>query len=597
MAANTDPYGACTGNCDECNGAGACRADSGKCTGNCDVCNGSGTSYSCAADSTKCTGDCVTCSGSGTSYSCAAVQGDCAACKNCSGSGTAFSCVNAPDGAGDTSGTTCNSSTTFCCGGACVNAGAEYGAACGSGDCAGGTWGCSGTSQRCSSYGNGCDYCYTSNNYDYWVDATCTSSYGTSCSGLTLESCAACTSCKDNGATISCVATGGTNSYGYGTEDPNNPNTCTGTKSCNGAGLCLKDNGEACTADSQCTSNNCRKEIDSANKYCAETSRDCSEGKAGHAGYYTYDVGTNSNAKWLCKGTDDSIDCTSSRACHEYAYHYCDGAGTWNWWNSEGQDANCPTCKVCGGNGDYNEGATPSCDTNVAANVADPNECKDSAGCEASGTGACVCDGAGNCDIKNGFACTSDAQCVSGLCTAENICCTGDSPDLTAGTACGGGNLYYQAEDLQSNRVTTANFGDSATHWYKFWIEEWVDDCRYTSSDDFHTAIGFDSNPGDAYRFEVRVKRYDAGDSCGSYQTDCPDTGDTKYTTSVTCPCGNIDGKPHCLDDSLYLYLRVFRKAGAAATCSPYSLRISTGACDAGNPCPGNMTCTSGVCN
>lgn len=114
VAANTDPYVACTGNCDECNGSGACRGDSGYCddTGASCYCAGGGTFYSCqscanTAASCNCSGNvCQICSDSGpceyptcSSYTCGLANEDedhqetgCNGCDWCDGSGNCLTC-------------------------------------------------------------------------------------------------------------------------------------------------------------------------------------------------------------------------------------------------------------------------------------------------------------------------------------------------------------------------------------------------------------------------------------------------------------------------------------------------------------------------
>ena len=197
----------------------------------------------------------------------------------------------------------------------------------------------------------------------------------------------------------------------------------------------------------------------------------------------------------------------------------------------------------------------------------------------------------------NSCACTADSDCTSGLCTVENICCTLDAPEVTAATSCGAGTSTTYLYDIwQESQVITANLGDSANQWFEFQAIEYNMACESTNEDDFRIAIGFDSNPGDGYRFEVRTGD-DIVFDCSDVSVDCPDTGDTKFTQYYSmCPCGNADGQPHCWDKDRGVYIRVFRKAGASASCSSYSLRILVGKCDATHPCPGTLTCNSGYC-
>jgi len=67
----TDPKNECTGNCDNCNGAGSCSPFDSLCTGNCDYCSGSGNNFNCTANETVCElKKCADCTGSGNSFSC-----------------------------------------------------------------------------------------------------------------------------------------------------------------------------------------------------------------------------------------------------------------------------------------------------------------------------------------------------------------------------------------------------------------------------------------------------------------------------------------------------------------------------------------------
>jgi len=148
----------------------------------------------------------------------------------------------------------------------------------------------------------------------------------------------------------------------------------------------LKQNGESCTQDPECSSNNCVTAINSGSKYCAAAGKECSR-----SGYDPgYDTGDEYGA-YICKGDDlGGQECNSGNACHEYGSKYCNGVNDWvtdNGGDSEGQDANCNICVVCSsGTGD-----TPSCSSNIAAHNQDTtgsNQC----------TATCKeCDGSGNC--------------------------------------------------------------------------------------------------------------------------------------------------------------------------------------------------------
>jgi len=155
VAADQDAYGDCTGNCDECNGVGACRGDNTRCsgtTGSC-YCSGSGTAYNCQTcpDSFGVCGD-PTC----TSYSCgnaAYVAGtDCGGlCQSCNGAG---SCVNTASGSDYQN--ECPGAFGTCAGANCNGAGACQYLAAGQQSCGACNY-CTGSSFSCSNVASGSD--------------------------------------------------------------------------------------------------------------------------------------------------------------------------------------------------------------------------------------------------------------------------------------------------------------------------------------------------------------------------------------------------------------------------------------------------------
>jgi len=204
--------------------------------------------------------------------------------------------------------------------------------------------------------------------------------------------CAICTVCGAGTGDLSCSA-----DVAINTADAAECTGATGCESsdclCDGSGNCDSDEGQSCGAAAECIYSNCRSEIDSAGDYCAATNKECSESSTDHQGYDTNDIGDNGNTDWICSAQDTSNQCTAPNECDEYGAHYCNGVATWTGGSSNGVDATCSVCLVCGGTASNDEGNL-ACDANVAAETADPDECTGSTGC--AGTN-CLCDGSAEC--------------------------------------------------------------------------------------------------------------------------------------------------------------------------------------------------------
>jgi hypothetical protein len=377
------------GQCQRCNVSGhegSCYAstevEGNSCNGNCTFCSNGSCLDRLAGDFTECLPTCQACTTSG------------GACGNWTGS----------------EGSACTGGNSYCCSGTCVDPTgnpSEYGGSCGSGDCLGGIWGCIGTAPRCSSYGNACDYC----GGDRWYDATCTATDGTACGVGSANDCALCTSCRDNGATTSCVATGGANNYGAYSDDTTAPGICSGSMTCDGTGLCKNDLGVGCSVAGDCVSGRCVDGV-CCNSTCNGSCQACIWSKTGTAD------GTCAN---ITNGTDP--------------------------------DNECSTCRVCNGAG--------SC-APVAANQDPTNDCAPS-GCTNTG----LCDGFGACQLPAAntdpnLACSTCQACngVGGCAAAtggtdpKNECTTASpgSSDSCKGPNCNGAGAcqYLAGEQSQA---------------------------------------------------------------------------------------------------------------------------------------------------
>jgi len=104
---------------------------------------------------------------------------------------------------------------------------------------------CNGTTN-----GNNCDNKYPMG-YPCTLAGQCGSGIcidGVCCNGSCLSTCQSCNVAGMVGTCANVLS---------GQEDPVATTACTGVNSCNGAGMCLLDNGQPCTGSTQCFSNNC----------------------------------------------------------------------------------------------------------------------------------------------------------------------------------------------------------------------------------------------------------------------------------------------------------------------------------------------------
>ncbi len=256
----------------------------------------------------------------------------------------------------------------------------------------------------------------------------------TSCSGAGATS----VSCKDSNCNKSCPANSYVTNYDSYAEVcyvDGAQHGCAAGEGCNAEGDCLAQNGQSCTVDSNCISDNCVATIFdldlTGTKYCAPADKECS-GSSNQTGYDTADEELSGVELFICKGHDlGGARCraTGEDDCDEYVGRYCSSVDydpEWIVGSSNGIDINCATCTVCGGTSATNEGNLscsgyePAGSQSPLNGYTDPGTaCEDSTGCEASGTDACSCDGSGNCDIEEGFVCSGDTECISGNCDID----------------------------------------------------------------------------------------------------------------------------------------------------------------------------------
>jgi hypothetical protein len=108
---------------------------------------------------------------------------------------------------------------------------------------------------------------------------------------------------------------------------------------------------------------------------------------------------------------------------------------------------------------------------------------------------------------------------------------------------------------------------------YRFRAVDSLDD----TCDTFHVRALFLSNPDDAYVLDAWRKGCETAQWCDSVTDMQWYTNFANGTTSGECLCGNVDGIPHCIDDSAEFHVQVRRKDGLPLSCGNYLLEISNG--------------------
>ena len=208
-------------------------------------------------------------------------------------------------------------------------------------------------------------------------------------------SCGTCERCDTGGALSgSCIAV-------QGDEDPD---TCTGTNTCNGSGVCKKKDGQTCSLGSECASAIC-KDGRCCKTACSGTCQTCA------------------NAQGACNpvtNADDPDTCTGANTCN--------GSSSCKLKNGQG----CSAASACASNickdgkccATACTGVCKSCD-NAAGTCQTVTNATDVDTCAAPNS----CDATGQCKKQNGQSCGGGTECVSGQCV-EGVCCD---------TACAGG--------------------------------------------------------------------------------------------------------------------------------------------------------------
>ncbi len=400
----------------------------------------------------------------------------------------------------------------------------------GAGSCGNGAYsnGTSGTY-----YGNG----YTSGSTCYYGTITCAS--GSAANG---------TSCTLLHAQDSCVAGSG----------------------------CKLGNGIACTVNADCTSNNCRKEIDSASYYCAAGGNSCSEGVAGQNGYATGAVGdgVNSGADWQCTATDTSVQCSASTKCATYNSLYCNGVSTWNAGNGANVAITGCNAYTCGGAGSqviaqdacngagscvsrqitgltctgtcasYCNSGSPSCGSGPSGQQLD---CSGAYTCSGQTIQQTLCNGASSCTAQN-TATTCTGTCTN-YCNAGSPSCgnrAAGSANAFGGTCCSADSnclnqwfcqVYTGDENAQNNPANDSN------------SEAGNVQMGATNTCEAAKTFNRGTQAGVSYGFDLNIKysrtqTYGGDANWWQYSGDSPVTAQIAYTTSDTDLCFVYDYDP-----------------------------------------------------
>ncbi len=246
-----------------------------------------------------------------------------------------------------------------------------------------------------------------------------------------------------------CSATPGTCTA---VKSANDPDTCTGTNTCNANGACKKKLGQTCSAASDCASGFCADGF-CCNSACNGACNRCDGATLGWAngtdgtcaiapaGY----AGAPSCGAYACGGSSSACatSCTSDKTCG--TGYYCNANGNCLAQKAQGatcsSSADCKTagCRVC---------ATGNCVDSVCCDTACNGTCQACSGAKkgsgADGTCGNIADG-----TDPDSECTPNT-CHAGVCAAS---CTTNA-DCAKGTVCVAGGCITPAADgatCQSN--------------------------------------------------------------------------------------------------------------------------------------------------
>jgi len=246
----------------------------------------------------------------------------------------------------------------------------------------------------------------------------------------------------------SAILTGGTNGTCANilpqNDDTTAPNTCTGTTTCDGAGVCKNKNGQPCGTG--CASGFCVDTVCCATA-CSGVCVACSAAKKGG--------GTNGTCGNVAAGTDPDSECApdavstcgndgtcGAGACRKYVAGTVCAASSCAGVTQQNAD-------TCDGSGTCVDNGTTSCLPLICGPTACLMTCTVDTDCSSSSQ-YCA---AGTCTDKKmaGGPCASPNQCVSGLFCVDGTCCTSDCPACQVCNTSGNGTCSNALQGVDDN--------------------------------------------------------------------------------------------------------------------------------------------------
>jgi hypothetical protein len=243
----------------------------------------------------------------------------------------------------------------------------------------------------------------------YCASGTCTQKLapGSVCSSATASQCSSgfcvdghCCGAQSCGSCKACTGAGGTCVAVTSAEDPD---TCTGTSTCDAAGVCKKKTGQTCSVGTDCVTSNC------ADGYCCNSACNgsCEQCNGGTPGTCSYVSGAPKTGHPACAGSGS-----------------CQGTcnGTKSTCTFPGAETTCrqPSCNASTGVATH----SATCDGGGNCGALVTNNCTP----YICGTNACL------------TTCTGASQCVSGLACVNGACQSCPTGQTLCGNTCV--NLY-----------------------------------------------------------------------------------------------------------------------------------------------------------
>jgi len=411
------------------------------------------------------------------------------------------------------------------------------------------------------------DQCSTGTTCDtgYCVDGVCCSA----------ASCGTCSRCDPGSSAGS----------GSGSCTPvlsaDDPDTCTGTNTCDASGNCKKKLGQGCSAGSECVSGFCVDGTCCKTSSCATECRSCADSNGGCSALVTNQDDDNCNgtqtcsASALCKSKNGQ-SCTLATDC---ASNNCVDSTCC-------ADACTTPCRSCGN-------SAGTC-TTLVTNQEDGTAC----------SGVNSCDATGACKKKNGQGCSAGTECVSGNC-ADSYCCN---------TACSGGcDVCAAGLGASQNGVCTVLSSGSAGQCGAYKCKGSAT-CPSSCSGDADCTGGNYCSGGSCVAKLANGQSCSAANVCSSgfcadgvcCNTACDQTcmacaasNKQSGTNSGTCDVAKQGTNPNnkCVVDSSNVCGDVAACKGSAAECAKAAFGTSCGptTCNAGSVsgkvCDGTGTC------